>query len=180
MLFGALALLLPPPGGGAAAPVPHDLHIVYADLAIEGPVVAGRIRFFEDDLERALGPGVGAGALDLAPGPEADALVLRYLAERLRLETGDGTVLEPRLMASGRDQLDREPVWWVLVQYRADAPVVELRVTNTLLFELFGDQRNIVKFVRFPDERQKTFYFAPGEARHTLRFGSADPVRQGD
>lgn len=169
----AASLLLAGPGGGAPAPgspPPHDLHIAYADLAVEGAVVAGRIRFFEDDLERAVGPLVGATAVDLAPGPEADVLVMRYLARGLRLVDGTGVELEPRLVTSGRDELDREPVWWVTVQYRAAQPVVELRVRNTLLFEVFGDQRNIMKFVRFPDERQKTFYFAPGEDEQTVRF----------
>lgn len=163
----AASLLLAGPGGGATPP--HDLHIAYADLAVEGAVVAGRLRFFEDDLERAVGPLVGATVVDLTPGPEADVLVMRYLTRGLRLEDGTGAVLEPRLVTSGQDELDREPVWWVVVQYQAAEPVAELRVRNTLLFEVFGDQRNIMKFVRFPDERQKTFYFAPGEAEQTVR-----------
>lgn len=167
----AAALLLPGPGAGGAAPAPHDLHIAYADLAVEGDVVAGRIRLFRDDLERALGPLVGASALALTPGPEADALVLRYVAAHLRVADAGGGPLEPELIASGQDELDREPVWWVVVQYRATAPISELRVSNTLLFELFDDQRNIMKFVRFPDRREKTFYFAPGESEHVVRLG---------
>ncbi|MEQ9568869.1 MAG: hypothetical protein RLN75_01660 [Longimicrobiales bacterium] len=170
VLLTATALLLPTVGGGAPDPRPHDLHIAYADLAVEGKVVAGRLRFFEDDLERALGSLVDATALELAPGPEADALVLRYLDGHLRLEDAGGRRLAPELVASGRDELDREPVWWVVVQYRAETPVQELRVRNTLLFEVFGDQRNVMKFVRFPEERPQTFYFAPGESDRVVRF----------
>ncbi len=173
LILAAVSLLLAVPGGGVPAPAPappHDLHIAYADLAVEGAVVAGRLRFFEDDLERAVGPLVGATAVELAPGPEADVLVMRYLSRGLRLVDGTGAVLDAELLTSGRDELDREPVWWVMVQYRAAAPVAELQVRNTLLFEVFGDQRNIMKFVSFPGERQKTFYFAPGEAEQTVRF----------
>lgn len=162
-------LLLPAPGGGEAAPVAHDLHIVYGDLAVEGAVVAGRLRFFEDDLERAVGPLVGASSVDLTPGAESDALVMRYLSTHLRIEV-DGRALEAELLASGQDELDREPVWWVAVQFRAPAPLESFRVRNDLLFEVFGDQRNIMKFVRFPDQRQKTFYFADGESEHVVRF----------
>jgi hypothetical protein len=172
------------PGPAAVA---HDLHIAYADMAIEGAVVAGRIRIFKDDLERALGPLVGADAVSLRPGAEADVLVLRYLREHLVVEVpagpgagagGDaergnphqrpGTVLEPTLLRSGQDELDREPVWWVIVQYEATAPVASFRVRNTILFEVFDDQRNIMKFVRFPDETQKTFYFDKDEAEHVV------------
>lgn len=159
--------------GVVTGPV-HDLHVAYGDLAVEGSVVAGRLRFFKDDLERALGPFVGADALSLAPGPEADALVLRYLRERLVIRV-DGAALEPELAASGEDELDREPVWWVLVQYRAASPVLDFTVRNVLLFELFDDQRNVMKFVHFPDETPRTFYFAPGEDEHRVRFGGRWP-----
>lgn len=179
----ALLPLFPATGGGAvpARPAAHDLHIAYGDMAIEGAVIAGRIRMFQDDLERALGPIVGADAFTLRPGEEADALVLRYIRDHLSLEVvgGDGRaasaraasdtrVLQPTLLQSGRDMLDRQPVWWVIVQYRATAPIDTLRVRNTLLFDVFGDQRNIMKFVRFPDERQKTFYFDDDETEHVV------------
>ena len=165
---GGVATARPAPSGGDVAP-PHDLHIVYGDFAVEGPLIAGRLRFFKDDLERALGPMVGATVLQLEPGPESDALVMRYVREHLRIEVDD-TALEPELLQSGQDELDREPVWWVIVQFPAPAPPDVFRVHNTLLFELFGDQRNIIKFMRFPDERQKTFYFAPEEPDQVVRF----------
>lgn len=170
---GLAVLLLPllPSAGGGAEPaaVAHDLHIAYADLAIEGDVVAGRIRLFQDDLERALGPLAGADAISLRPGPEADALVLRYLRERLRI-AADGVLLDPAILDSGRDMLDREAVWWVVVRYRAAAPVRSLHLTNTLLFELFDDQRNVVKVVRFPEQTERTYHFARGEAEAVVRF----------
>ena len=162
--------LLPSAGGGAeAAATAHDLHITYADLAIEGDVVAGRVRLFQDDLERALGPAAGADVVSLRPGPEADALVLGYLREHLRI-AADGVQLDPAILDSGRDMRDREAVWWVVVRYRAAAPVRSLHVTNTLFFELFDDQRNVVKLVRFPEQTQRTYHFAPGEAEAVVRF----------
>jgi hypothetical protein len=142
--------------------------MAYGDLAVEGRIVAGRIRMFKDDLERALGPLVGADALSLAPGTEADALVMRYLRDHLQVEV-DGEVLAPTLLESGEDELDRETVWWVVVQYEASAPLESFTVRNTLLFELFDDQRNVFKFVRFPEEVQQTFTFTPEEVEHGVR-----------
>jgi len=42
-------------------------------------------------------------------------------------------------------------------------------VRNTLFFELFDDQRNVFKFVRFPDEVQQTYTFTPTESEHVVR-----------
>jgi len=162
------SLVTPAPSPGSVAPIPHDLHLTYGDLAVEGRVVAGRIRMFKDDLERALGPLVGADALSLAPGDEADALVLRYLRDHLQIEV-EGRVLAPTLLDSGQDELDRETVWWVVVQYEAPSPASSFTVRNTLFFELFDDQRNVFKFVRFPDEVQQTYTFTPTESEHVVR-----------
>jgi hypothetical protein len=153
----------------AGVRAPHDLHLAYGDVAVEGSIIAARLRFFKDDLERALAPLIGADTFVLEPGAEADALVLRYVRDRLRVMV-EGADLEATLLGSGQDELDLEPVWWVIVQYEASAAVEELRVRNTLLFEVFDDQRNIFKFVLFPDERQRTYYFAEGESEHVVRF----------
>jgi hypothetical protein len=149
-------------------------------MAIEGAVIAGRIRMFKSDLERALGQMFGADAFTLMPGDEADMLVMRYVRENLTMEAAgpvgraggrNGAVLlEPKLVQSGEDMLDREPVWWVVVQFEAEGAIASLRVRNTLLFEVFDDQRNIMKFVRFPDRSQKTFYFDEDEAEHVVAF----------
>ncbi len=151
------------------APPPHDLHLAYGDLAIEGSLIAGRIRFFKDDLERALAPRDGNDTFRLEPGAEADALVMRYVRENLRIRV-DGQELEASLVGSGEDELDLEPVWWVIVQYQAASPTTELEVRNTLLFDVYDDQRNVFKFVHFPEEKQRTFYFAEGEEEHIVRF----------
>jgi len=163
------AATLAPTASVASAPAPHELHLAYGDLAVEGSLIAGRIRLFKDDLGRALGPLVGATSLTLQPGVEADALVMRYVRDNLHISV-DGEELEATLLASGEDELDREPVWWVLVQFRAPYPPEALHVRNTLLFEVHDDQRNIFKFVHFPDETQRTFYFAEGESEHVVRF----------
>jgi hypothetical protein len=152
----------------AAIDAAHDLHVVTADMAIEGSVMAGRLRFFKHELEQALGPMVGADMVTLSPGAEADALVLRYLRDHLRIEAA-GEVLEAAILQSGEDELDRHPTWWVVVHYQAAAPIRDVTIRNTLLFELFDDQRNVMKLVRFPEESQETVYFAAGEEERTLR-----------
>jgi len=157
------------PGRAASGPAAHDLHLATGDVAIESSLIAARIRFFQDDIERALAAMVGDANLSLQPGAEADALVLRYVRDKLRIRV-DGQELEASFLGSGQDEMDLEPVWWVIVQFQAPGPPAELHVSNTLLFEVYDDQRNIFKFVHFPDETQRTFYFAEGESEHVVRF----------
>jgi hypothetical protein len=146
----------------AATPAPpHELHETYADLAIEGDVVGGRLRFFKEQLERALGPAVDADAVSLAPGAEADALVLRYLEDRL-IFVAHGDTLRPTILRSGEVRMEHHAGWEVTLTWQATAPVDALRVRNTLLFEVHDDQRNIMRFVRFPEETRETVTTEPG------------------
>jgi hypothetical protein len=151
----ALALGL---GLTALAPPVHDLHETYADLAIENATVGGQIRFYKEQLERALGPMVDADAVTLTPGAAADSMVLRYLRSHLVLQT-HGDTLQPTLLRSGQERMEHHEGWWIVVHYEAGAPIDSLQVTNTLLFETYDDQRNIVRFVRFPEETRQTITF---------------------
>jgi hypothetical protein len=151
----------PPTVPPAAVVPPHELHETYADLAIEGGVVAGRIRFFKRDLERALGPILESDEVSLAPGAEADALVVRYLRDRLVLVAA-GDTLAPRLLAAEEVRLGHHAGWQVTLSWSADRAVGALRVRSTLLFELHDDQRNIMRFVRWPDETRETLTLEAG------------------
>lgn len=144
----------------ALAPL-HELHETYADLAIEGAVVGGQVRFYQEQLERALGPMADADAVSLTPGAAAVSLVLRYLRDRLVL-IAHGDTLDPILLRSGQEPMEHHVSWWVVLHYEALAPIDSLHVTNTLLFDVYDDQRNIVRFVRFPDESRETVTFEAG------------------
>ena len=151
------------------APLPHDLHITSGNAVVEGNLIITRIRFFKDDLESAL-RGNGAGQdFVLGDDPSGDAAFLAYFDERYVVSVG-GERLSPTIIAKGEDELDREPIWWYAVQHEAPQVVEVFRVRNTLFFELFEDQRNVVKFVHFPDETQRTYSFGEGEEEFEIRF----------
>ncbi|MEX0893244.1 MAG: DUF6702 family protein [Gemmatimonadota bacterium] len=175
LLTMTLLALAPQVGAGAASgsvahgTPPHDLHVTYANAAVEGATLVVRIRIFKDDLEAALGRAAGADVLQLAPEPAVDAAFMAYLAPRFVVEV-DGRALPARILARGEDELDREPVWWYTIHFTAAAPLTAFRLRNTLLLELFRDQRNVVKVVHFPDQRQLTFSFAAGEEVAEVRF----------
>ena len=152
----------------ALAPA-HDLHISYGNAAVEGNVLAVRIRFFRSDLEAALARHAGRAAFPMSAEPEVEAAFMAYLQAHFTVQAG-GRPLVPTLVGSGEDELDREPVWWYAIQFEAPSPLTAFRVRNTLLTEVFDDQTNIVKFVHFPDERQQTYSFGRGEESFEVRF----------
>jgi len=153
-----------------AAPfLPHDLHVAYGNLGVEGSVAILQVRIFKNDLQEALGRWSGRSPFVMEVSPEVDRVFLRYLSRHFLLEVG-GQVLDGRIVGSGDDELDREPVWWYQIQYTAPTPFRTARVTNTILFEIFDDQRNVLRVVRFPEESRQAFYFAPGEESTEVEF----------
>ena len=174
LLLALLTALAPVPSGADAGAVGgpsafHKLHVSYGQAAVENDVVLLRVRLFEDDLQNAMRRHAGRADLKLTPGPETDAAFLAYFADRFTLSVG-GTVLAPHIVTSGRDELDREPVVWYALQFDAPGTVTRFHVRNTLLLEQFDDQRNIVKFVHFPDQTQKTYSFGEGEEEFDVAF----------
>ena len=161
-----LSLLLAVVLGGER---PHDLHASYGNLGVENNTAILQIRVFKDDLEEALRRFDSREAFLLEVTPELDALFLRYFSQKFVLEVG-GVALQGRVVGSGYDELDREPVWWYQVAFDAPAPILAARITNTLLFEIFDDQSNVLRVVRFPEETRKAYYFAPGEETVEIEF----------
>lgn len=153
----------------ALAPLPHDLHITSGNTAVEGNLIITRIRFFKDDLESALRLNGAAADFVLSEDLVTDSVFMAYFGERYVVWV-DGERLSPTLIARGEDELDREPIWWYAVQYETPGAVPVFRVRNTLLFDLYDDQRNIMKFVHFPDETQRTYSFGEGDEEFEVRF----------
>ncbi len=170
MIVALLSLVMAlAPVGDAGASAAHKLHVTYGAAAVENDVVIVRIRFFLDDLRAALRGHSGRPDLELEDDPATDAAFLTYFNACFGLSV-QGKTLTGRIVASGRDELDREPVWWYAVQFEAPGTVTTFHVRNTLLLELFDDQRNIVKFVHFPDQTQKTYSFGHGEEEFDVAF----------
>lgn len=162
LLFFLLSFV---PGAALPAAPAHDLHLSYGRMAVEGNTVVCRIRYFTHDLEKTLQAFHNAPALALAATPEADVHYLAYFNKRFTL-TADGTALEAELLASGEE----EDAWWYEMQFTAAAPVQALHLTNTLLFDLYDNQRNIFKVMHFPSAATQTLYFTQGATEYTLTF----------
>lgn len=160
--------------GGAAAASPHPLHLSTAQLALETDAAYLRIRIFKDDLEDALARFAERDSLALQPTAELDSLFLSYFRNAFDLWCDAGCEA-PEILSSGEDfesgQGD-ERMWWYLLRFPAAGQVSAIRVRNAVLYDLFGDQRNIVRVLHSQTDSRRTLYFAaPDEDPQSLAFG---------
>ena len=148
-----------------ATAVLHPLHVTYARAAVEGSTVLVTVRFFKDDLTDALRTFARRGDdLVLAATPDVDGIAQRYLNARLAV-VANGAAVAGRVVGSA----EASETWTYSLEYRAARPIWSLRLRNTLLFEVFHDQRNLVKTAVFPSGREQTLFFTDGEDTHTVR-----------
>lgn len=159
----ARARLAPAP----LAPVPpHDIHLTYSRVVVDGASVIFRVRLFHDDLEKALQVHAHNPALKVAPGmAAADTAFASYFDAHVPV-TANGRRLAPRVIQSGKDMdVTDQEMWWYLVELTAPSPVTSLSMRVGLLFEHFTDQRNIVTLLKMPGEKRYSMYFVREDAK---------------
>ncbi len=144
----------------------HDFHVSYGRLAVEGTTAVIRVRFFQDDLVQAIREQHTAD-FELTATSRADSIALAYIGRRLRLAAA-ARPLVAVVRASGEDLSGQEPMWWYLLEFAASTPIKNVEITNTLLFETFDDQKNIVQMQHFPSEKTWSFYFTPDSDRFSV------------
>ncbi len=140
----------------------HEFHVTYGRMAIEGNVAVARIRFYTDDLEATMARAAGEDSFLMETSPAVDSLFLAYFARQFQFIV-EGKVLDGTIIGSGDDVVDREPAWWFLIRFDAGEPVGDFRMRNALLFDMFEDQKNILKVVHLPDETQRSYTFTAEE-----------------
>ncbi len=171
LLLGVLAVFgtWGMPAGGPALRPPrspaHDLHVSHTRLVFDGRTVVCRIRLYHDDLQLTLRAASGQPELRLTPTDRADSLFTGYFRTHLRLQ-GDGNPIVLHVTASGMepDAAAQQVVWYVL-EGTVPAPVGQVVLLNSALFESFGDQQNIVQLLSLPADRRQTFYFTASDPR---------------
>ncbi|MEJ2547215.1 MAG: hypothetical protein P8125_05295 [Gemmatimonadota bacterium] len=151
----------------------HPLHLSTAQLVVEETSLYLRIRIFKDDLEGALAAHAGVAEFTLSPTAEADSAFLAYLDSTLSIQA-DGADLTAAVISSGVDleagQGDAT-VWWYLLEYPTEGPPGAITLLDTVLYERFDDQRNIIRVLHSASGRQRTLYFAaPDDEPVTLEF----------
>jgi hypothetical protein len=132
-------------------------------MVVEGTMVVARVRMFRDDLQKAV-------KLRPSDEPAAQAAVSAYIARSLGV-SADGVRLTAEVVDSGGDTEGDQPVWWVLVQWKAARPVRTLGLKVHVLFDAFDDQQNIVVLNKQPGDERRSLYFQTGDrTEQVVRF----------
>lgn len=143
----------------------HNFHVSYGQMAVEDSFSVCRIRFFGHDLEKALQEHAHNPELTLAVNLLVDSLFSQYYNQNLVLEYR-GIPLEGFINSSSEDG----EMWWYAMTYHAPDIIDAFKLRNTLLFDVFPDQKNIFKIKHFPSEVSQSLYFAPGTAEYDITF----------
>jgi len=155
LTFAAALLLAPVPEA-----VPHNLHLTHTRMVIEGSAVVARVRMFRDDLEKSL-------KRKITDDDASKTAVAAYMAQHFMV-SADGTKLASEVLDSGGDMDGDQPVWWVLVQWKAAKPVKSLGVRVHLMFESFNDQQNTVLVAKQPGDERRGLYFQAGDLKEQV------------
>jgi hypothetical protein len=146
----------------------HDVHVSHTRLVLEGNTIALRVRLFHDDLTLALRRATGRPELQITTEARADSVFGAYFAKHVKLEV-NGRPVRVRVTASGTevDAAAQEVVWYVL-EGGLDRPARGIVILDGLLFEVFGDQQNILQLLRLPGDQRRTLYFNASDPREQV------------
>lgn len=135
----------------------HPIHTTYSVLTRDGPTVTLQLRAFADDLSAAVARHHGRPAPADSSAPHAETY--RYLAATLPARSASGEVVPLTPCGVRR----AEHLTFVCLQLPRGASA--LRLSNSVLTELHGDQVNIVQVTG-----GATLLFTRATAAQTLRY----------
>ena len=142
----------------------HPLHTTLTEVSVDAAgAVDIRVRAFVDDFSVAIG-----GWRDTASAPHTapkDSAVQRYLSSRLMLTVPGGRAA-PLRVTSVRQEGD---VVWVTLRAVGVRSLAGARLTNTVLFERYDDQVNIVQ--TDDGARRRTVLFTTRDGRASKALG---------
>jgi hypothetical protein len=146
---------------------PHEFHVSYARLAVEGPMGMMQIRLFKDDLEAGLRHRFALPEFTMRADVEVDSLFGIYLNEKLVINAG-GAPIRGVIVSSGEELQNGIPVWWYTISYEATEVFTVIHIQHDVLMEVFSDQKNVFRVKHFPSEKEWSLYFVPGDSDFDL------------
>lgn len=148
---------------------PHPFRLSVAEMAVTGPALDVRIRFFWDDLQFAVMERTSDMEFQLAETAEVDVVLQQYINDMLAIDAGGdilrGTVVERGIQDARNPD---EVMWWYRLEYPLNPSVDRVHVRNRVLFNMFEDQRNLVH-LKTRSGRERTYYFSWDEDNVTIR-----------
>jgi hypothetical protein len=150
LLAGLFLAPVQPVGRENPAPV-HPMHVSYGRMVLEGNVALLNVRIFTDDLENAL------SRFHDVPG----------VRMRFTLTIAD-SVVPGQIVDSG----ESDDMWWYLVLFEGWQPINEVSFRTELLYDIFDDQRNIMRILHTETDEYQMYYSVAGAPEtHVFKAG---------
>ena len=126
-------------------------------MVLEGDVAILNVRIFTDDLENALGRFHEVPGLRMQPDPHIDSLFTSYFNTMFTLSIGD-SVVPGAIVESGEE----DDMWWYLVLFQGWETIDEIAFKTELLYDIFDDQRNIMRILHTASDEYQMYYSVAG------------------
>ena len=130
---------------------PFYLSVCEINYHVEEQTLKLAIRIFSDNLEEAVNE------------VNTDKAIAQYLAEKLKIE-----VNEKKATFSYLGKEVKNDVTWSYLEVKNVKEVKSLTITNTVLFELYNSQKNIVHIKI--GEKKKSLLLEKGEEKGEAQF----------
>lgn len=137
----------------------HNIHLTYSRMVISETEVIVQISFFTDDFDTMLTRFHGRRLPRLAHDGSSDSLLLPYLKQHFVLSQASED-LSGRIIESG---LNADMCWYRL-RYEIPDGFTSLVVKNTLLHEVFPDQKNLFNVLDEASGQRWSYYFVEGDS----------------
>ena len=137
----------------------HPFHVSVSDIKYKEDKKAIQIstRIFLDDLELALRAFSGNEKLDIMDEESWDFInenLEKYLLDRMKLWDDKGREYELNYIGSEIE----EDVMWCYIEIEKVKKLKQVKVWNSILHEVWGDQENLVHFRAFGDVQSARLY----------------------
>ncbi len=134
----------------------HDFHVSRCEInyVTKSGDLQISAHIFIDDLEKTLQLS-GQNHLYILTNKEskdADSAILKYIQSKLTIQSGNQIL---RLKYVGKEASDDNMAVWCYFEVSNVNNIKSLQITNTILLELFDDQKNIIDFTI--DNKKKNF-----------------------
>jgi hypothetical protein len=156
-LLAGLVLVPVPPADRYEPPPVHPMHVSYGRMVLEGDVALLNVRIFIDDLENALSRFHDVPGLRMRPDPAIDSLFTDYFNEMFTFAIGD-SVVPGVIVESG----ESDDMWWYVVLFQGWEPIDEISFRTELLYDIFNDQRNIMRILHIATDEYQMYYSVAG------------------
>jgi hypothetical protein len=148
----------------------HDIHVCLSEIRWNPQTLSFEVavKIFIDDLELALSRDKVEGLLIGSPNEsaEADAHIAGYIKKHFSILL-DGVSLPGEMI--GKEVAEDYQAIWCYIEFEGFSAPKKCTISNTILFELYDDQRNIMD-IRMTSGHKDFRIFDPDQHSWTYTF----------